>query len=147
MAFPITPQCQMGKKQLHVIREPNLVLLALPNSDTAPCLRDPPRPGAKPTVLRFRDSLGPSGALWTVPNKSSPRRKRSKSPAPLRGHSRNTLANSRRPPATTLEAPVSVRRELLPEGTVGAIRAQASQVNGWRCRAQPPSHLPEPPVP
>lgn len=95
-AFPITPQSQMGKKQLHIIRDSNLVLLALPNCDSAPCPRGPPKPGANPTVLRFRDSLGPSGALWTVPKKSSPRRKRSKSPAPLRGHSRNTLADSGR---------------------------------------------------
>lgn len=74
-------------------RQPNLA-----NSDTTPCPDGPPRPGPNPTVLRFRDSLGPSGNLWMVPKKSSPRRKISKSPASPRGHTETHRHQARPPP-------------------------------------------------
>lgn len=118
----------MGEWQLHIIRKPNLMLSALPNCDTAP------RPGTFQTWCQphsLRVSLGPSGALWTMPKKSSHSRKMSKSPVPFEGsHPKYTGWLWKVPhPATTLETSVSVMWELLPEGTVGAVRVQTRQVN------------------
>lgn len=95
----------------------------------------PSRVGANSIV--FRVSLGPSGALWTIPKKSSHSRKMSKSPLPLEGsHPKHAGQLRKAPhlitaldPAATLETSVSAVWEFLPQGTVGAVRAQTCQVN------------------
>lgn len=71
-------------------------------------------------ALRFRDRLGPCGALWPVSKKSSPRRRISQSPTA--GSHPDTVrpAGTRPGPATALETPASVLWALLPEGTAGA---------------------------
>lgn len=79
----VTEQQSHALQRLCIIREPNLLLLALLNHDTA--MSQGPQDLEPTTVLRGRDSLGPLESSRPCPRNNSPRREMGKSPTPAEG--------------------------------------------------------------